>query len=87
MVKWQARSLSPLLTEEIWRMWVIPLDRAAQRVFPQRLATHRRKPIDAFAAIDGVQGQKDAALRGELEHQGLAKKVCSSGATAGEDSL
>jgi hypothetical protein len=63
------------------------VDRAAQRVFPQRLATHRSKTSEAFAAIDRLQGKKEAALRGELEQQCLAKKVCRRGATAGEDSL
>jgi hypothetical protein len=44
------------------------VDCAAERILPQRLVTQRGEPIDTFAAIDGSQGEKDAALGGELEH-------------------
>ena len=44
------------------------VDCAAQRILAQRLATQRGEPIDSLAEIDGLHGEKDAALRRELEH-------------------
>lgn len=43
------------------------VDRAAQRIFAQRLATQRGQPVDSLAEIDGLHGEKDAALRRELQ--------------------
>jgi hypothetical protein len=44
------------------------VDGAFKRVVPEHLPTHRPESVDAFAEIDGLDGQKDAALGGELEH-------------------
>jgi len=44
------------------------VDGAAQRVLGQGLATERGEAIDAFAAIDGLHGKKDATLGRELQH-------------------
>jgi hypothetical protein len=35
---------------------------------PQTLAADGAESVNAFSEIDGLGGQKDAALRGELEH-------------------
>jgi hypothetical protein len=42
------------------------VDCAAQGIFLQRLATERGEAIDAFPEVDGLHGQKDAALGREL---------------------
>jgi hypothetical protein len=44
------------------------VDRAAQRIVPQRLPTQGREAIDPLAEIDGVHGQKDATLGSKLQH-------------------
>ena len=44
------------------------IDRAAQRILVQRLATESRQAIYPLAEVDGLHGQKDATLGGELEH-------------------
>ena len=43
------------------------VDRAAQRVLCQCLATQRGEAINAFAKVDGLEREKDATLRGEGE--------------------
>jgi hypothetical protein len=50
-------------------------DGTAEGLFPQPLAAHRRQAIDTCAEIDGLGGEHEATLRGELEHQGVSKKV------------
>src|SRR5712691_12191888 len=50
-------------------------DGPLQWVIAQHLAAHGREAIDACANIDRLGGHKEAALRGELEHQGVAKKA------------
>jgi len=42
------------------------VDRAAQGIVAQRLATERRKAVNPFPEIDGSQGEKDATLGREL---------------------
>jgi len=44
------------------------VDGARQRVLGQGLATQRGEAINAFAAIDGLHGEKDATLGRELQH-------------------
>ena len=51
------------------------VDRATERIVAERPATHGGEPINPFAEIDGLRGQQDTTLRGELEHQGVSKKV------------
>ena len=42
------------------------VDGALQRVVAQALSAYSTEPINAFAEIDRFDGDKDAALRGEL---------------------
>ena len=63
------------------------VDRPAQGILAQRLPTQRGEAIDPFPEIGGLDGEKDAALRGELEHQRDSRNVCSKGTSAGEASL
>ena len=44
------------------------VDRAAQGILLQRLATEGGEAIYSFAEVDGLYGEKDATLRRELEH-------------------
>jgi hypothetical protein len=44
------------------------VDRAAQRIFPQRVATQGGQPLYAFPKVNGLHGEKDATLGRELEH-------------------
>ena len=53
------------------------VERTAERIVAERAAADRGEPIDAFTEIDGLRGHKDPTLRGELEHQGVSKKVRS----------
>ena len=50
-------------------------DRPAEGIVCSHLTAHGRESIDAFAEIDGLRGEQDATLGGELEHQGVSKKV------------
>jgi len=59
------------------------VDGPAQRVLAQRLAAQRREAVTAFAAVDGRHGEKDTALRRELQQQRTPKKGWSSGTSAG----
>ncbi|WP_256867967.1 hypothetical protein [Candidatus Entotheonella palauensis] len=59
------------------------VDRALQGIGPQRSAAHRGKAINALAEIDRLDRQKDAGLRGQLQHQRLSKKVCTTTAKGG----
>jgi hypothetical protein len=61
-------------------------DRAAQGIVAQGLATQCGEPIYALAAVDGLHREKNAAVRGELEHQRDSRNVCSKGTSAGEAS-
>ena len=63
------------------------VDGAAQRILTQRLATQGREPIYSLPEIDGLHGEKDAALGRELQHQRVSRNVWSNGASAGEASL
>src|SRR5207244_2152970 len=58
------------------------IDGALQGVVAQALATHSTEALDALAEIDGFRGHKDAAVRGELEHERASTKartIASSG--------
>jgi hypothetical protein len=44
------------------------IDRAAQRILVQYLATQSGESIDAFPKVDGLHGQEDATLGRKLEH-------------------
>jgi len=44
------------------------IDRAAQGIVVQHVATERRESINALPEVDGLHGQEDATLRRELEH-------------------
>ena len=50
-------------------------DRATEGIVRSHLTAHGRESIDPFAEIDGLGGEKDAALRGQLEHPGVSKKA------------
>src|SRR5215471_20498962 len=54
------------------------IDGALQGVIAEALATHGPEAIDAFAEIDGFSGHKDAAVRGELEHERASTKARTS---------
>ena len=58
------------------------VDRAAQGILSEGLATHGGQPIDALTEIDGGQRDKDATLRSELQHQRLSRNVWTSGTSA-----
>jgi hypothetical protein len=51
------------------------VDGAFKRVVPEHLPTHRTESVDACADIDGLDGHKDAALGGELEHEHTSRKA------------
>ena len=55
-------------------------------LFGQHLAADGSEAINAFAEIDRFGGDQDAALRGELDHQGVSKNVRTNAATGGVDS-
>jgi hypothetical protein len=63
------------------------VDGPAQGILAQHLAAQRREAINAFAAVDRLYGEKDTALRRELQHQRDSRKVWSNGARAGAASL
>jgi hypothetical protein len=44
------------------------IDRAAQGVVVQHVATERRESINALPEVDGLHGEKDPTLGRELEH-------------------
>src|SRR5262249_11967638 len=44
------------------------VDGSLQRVLPKHLTTDRREAINPFAKIDRLRGEKDPALRGQLQH-------------------
>ena len=44
------------------------LDRTAERILAQRLATDGGETINAFATLNRFQRDKDATLRSELQH-------------------
>src|SRR5712692_869725 len=51
------------------------VDGAFQGMVAEHLAAHGCESINAFAKIHWGGGDKDATLGGELEHQGVSKKV------------
>jgi len=59
------------------------IDGTAEGIIAQHLSAHGHEPIYALAKIDGLGGKKDAALRGELEHQGVSKNVRTNAASDG----
>src|SRR5436190_7747236 len=63
------------------------VDRAVQRILPQRLATQSGQAIDPFAEVNGLQREEDAAVGAELEHQWVSRNVWSKGTSEGEASL
>jgi len=50
-------------------------DRPAEGMLTKHLAAYSGEPIDALTAIDGLGGEKEAALGGQLTHQGVSKKA------------
>jgi hypothetical protein len=50
------------------------------------LSTDGGEPSDAFTKIDRRSGSKDTALWGELQHQGVSKKVRTNSASGREES-
>ena len=55
-------------------------DRAAEGVFPEALAAHRRQALEPFATLDRLGRQQHTALGGALQQQRVSKKGCSSAA-------
>jgi hypothetical protein len=62
------------------------VDGPAQGLLAQRLTAEGRQPIYALAKVDGLHGEKETALRRELQPQRLSRKVGSSGVSVGEAS-
>ena len=56
-------------------------DRPAEGLFPQLLAAYRRQAIDTFPKIDRLGREQNPALRSELQHQRVSKKVRTSAAS------
>src|SRR5262245_23253721 len=54
---------------------------AAEGIVAEDLAADGGQPINPLAKIDGLRGHKDPALRGQLEHPGISKKVRTRVAT------
>src|SRR5712691_499899 len=48
------------------------------RVVAEHLAAHGRQPINTLAKIDRLGSEKDAALGGQLEHEDVSKKACTT---------
>jgi len=61
-------------------------DGALQGVVAEGLSTDGGEPSDAFTKIDRRSGSKDTALWGELQHQGVSKKVRTNSASGREES-
>ena len=59
------------------------VDGPIQGIVAQRLTTDGGEPIDAFAAVDRLQGEKDPTLGSELQPQRCSRNVCSRGTRAG----
>ena len=53
------------------------VERATEGIVTEDPAADGRESIDAFTEIHRLRGHKDPTLRGELEHQGVSKKVRS----------
>jgi hypothetical protein len=52
-------------------------------IVTERTATDRGEPVDAFAEVDRLCGDKDPTLRGQLEHQGVSQKVRTKATSGG----
>src|SRR5215510_4544007 len=61
------------------------VDGADEGVVAEHLPTHGGEPIDPFAKIHRFRGDKDAALRGELQHERPSTKARTSASSAGGD--
>lgn len=59
------------------------VERAAQGIVAERSAADGGEPINAFAEVDRLRGDKDATLRGQLEHPGVSKKVRTNATSGG----
>jgi hypothetical protein len=59
------------------------IDGAFERIISQALPTHGRESINTFAKVDGLGGNKDAALGAELEQQRASKKARTKSQSAG----
>src|SRR5512138_2045635 len=57
------------------------IEGAAEGIVAEEPAADGGQPINPLAKIDGLRSYKDAALRGQLEHPGVSKKVRTRVAT------
>src|SRR2546426_11312775 len=58
-------------------------DGTVQGILSQRLSTDGGESIDPFAAVDGLQGEKDATVGGELQHQASPRNARTTAASGG----